>query len=94
MGEAGHWPTSSPAATPSRRATASPGDGRSFEVLLAGQRLGHEVQKTGDWSNFQSFPLGEMTIAEGGRLVLEVRATKLPGGGLMNLQSVTLRPVE
>jgi len=81
---------------PGRYATeiryASPSDGRSCAVLCAGQQLDHAVQKTGDWSTFQTFALGTLTVTAGGRLPLEVRATKLSGGGLMNLQSVTLRP--
>ncbi len=67
---------------------------RSFELLVAGRRLEHQIHNTGAWDAFRDFPLGRVRLSEVGRVSLSVKPVRLPGGGLMNLQRIRLVPAE
>lgn len=67
--------------------------GSRFTVGVEGrQRLEGTVESTGSWSTFRDFVLGEMTVPAG-KHTLSVRVVEMPRGAVMNLQKVTLEPV-
>ncbi|MEN6344376.1 MAG: glycoside hydrolase family 95-like protein [Armatimonadia bacterium] len=74
-------------------AYSSPSSGRTFAVEVGGQQLIGEVQSTGSWNTFQEYKLGTVALTTPGKVTIKVRAVKLPGGGLMNLQRLRLVPV-
>jgi hypothetical protein len=64
-----------------------------YTVEVAGQKLRAKTESTGGWHRFVSHILkGTLKIVKAGPATVTVRAVTLPkGGGLMNLQAVTLR---
>jgi alpha-L-fucosidase len=68
--------------------------GSKYAVVAGNQKLEGTVKATNSWDDFVTDKVGEMKIDKPGPLVLTVRpAGKLQGAGLMNLRSVTLKPV-
>jgi alpha-L-fucosidase len=67
--------------------------GSGYTVEVAAQQLAGTVSGTGSWTKFQSQKLGSVKLPEG-RLTLTVKAKNLVGEGVMNLQSIVLRPVK
>jgi alpha-L-fucosidase len=71
-----------------------PGDaGSEYEVTVAEQTLQGKVESTGDWNTFATHKLGTVTLSQSGRCSLSVKPTAMPHGAVMNLESVTLKPV-
>jgi len=72
---------------------APSGTGGEYTVEVAGQKLRAKTESTGGWHQFVSYPLkGAIKIVKAGPATVTVRAVTLPkGGGLMNLQAVTLK---
>ncbi len=68
--------------------------GSHFTVTVADQPLDGTVESTGDWNKFVTQSLGTVTVSKSGRYMVTVRPTTMPGGAVMNLQSVTLKPVK
>jgi alpha-L-fucosidase len=75
-----------------RYACTAPG-GTQYTVEVGDHVLNAETKSTGAWTSFQSVPLGTVTLTED-RHILTVKARNLKGEGVMNLQSVLLKPVE
>jgi alpha-L-fucosidase len=67
--------------------------GSRYTVEVAGQRFGGTVEGTGSWTRFRGHKLGTVKLSEG-RFTLSVKAQNLVGEGVMNLQSVVLKPVK
>ena len=53
-----------------------------------------KVEDTGDWNKFVVRTLGTVTLSKAGRYTLSVKPTAMPHGAVMNLESVTLKPVK
>lgn len=71
-----------------------PPAGSRYAVVGGDQKLEGTVKATNSWDDFITDKVGEMKIDKAGPLVLTVRpAGTLQGAGLMNLRSVTLKPV-
>lgn len=68
-------------------------EGNEYAVVVGGQRVIGTVRDTGSWTTFVAETIGTLTLAKGGRHTLEVRPHKRKSA-LMNLRSVTLRPVK
>jgi alpha-L-fucosidase len=72
-----------------------PGDaGSDYDVTVADQTLQGKVENTGDWNKFVTRTLGAVTISKAGRYTLSVKPTAMPHGAVMNLESLTLKPVK
>jgi alpha-L-fucosidase len=67
--------------------------GSRFVLEVADQQLSGKAAGTGSWTAFKTEKLGKVKLAEG-RFTLTVKAQSLVGEGVMNLQSITLRPVD
>ncbi len=68
-------------------------DGNQYAVIVGDQRAIGTVRATGGWTAFVTETIGTLTLARGGRHTLEVRVHKRKAA-LMNLRSVTLRPIK
>ena len=72
---------------------AANGTGGEYTVEVAGKKLKAKTESTGGWHDFKPHTLtGTVKIAKAGPVTIAVRPTAPPkGGGLMNLQTLTLR---
>jgi alpha-L-fucosidase len=68
--------------------------GSDYAVTVAGQTLHATVESTGDWNKFVARSLGTITVRDPGRYMAVVTPTTMPHGAVMNLESVTLKPVK
>ncbi|MFW6164392.1 MAG: hypothetical protein ACODAJ_16605, partial [Planctomycetota bacterium] len=68
-------------------------DGNQYAVIVGDQRLIGTVHATGGWTDFVAETIGTLALARGGRHTLEVRVHQRKAA-LMNLRSVTLRPIK
>ncbi|MBN2021631.1 MAG: alpha-L-fucosidase [Pirellulales bacterium] len=68
--------------------------GSDFVVAVGEQSLSGKVEATGAWNKFVTKTLGDVRLAAAGRVTVEVKATSMPGGAVMNLQSVVLKPAK
>jgi alpha-L-fucosidase len=64
-----------------------------FELHLGEHVLEGNVESTGDWYTYRSFPAGEIDIGMADDLTLTVKPKVLAGCSLMNLKEVSLVPV-
>jgi len=67
--------------------------GSRYVVGLSGEELSGKVQGTGSWTAFETQKLGTVKLS-GGRFTLTVKAKDLVREGVMNLQSIVLRPAK
>jgi arylsulfatase A len=67
--------------------------GSEVEVIVNDQKLGFTVEDTGHFQNFKARQIGTLTIDKPGRHTLEVRPKKKAAAAVMDLRTVTLRPV-
>ena len=68
--------------------------GSAVEVSVDGQTLKFTVADTGHFQNFKARTIGEVKLTKAGRYTLTVKATKKPGVAVMDLRSVTLKPMK
>jgi len=75
---------------------ACPADaaGAQVAVAVAQAELTSEVQPTSGWTDFIDVEIGEIEIPARGMWEVRVQARSRPALAVMNLRSVTLRPVE
>ena len=66
--------------------------GSAFTVACGSSRLTGTVAETGSWSTFRTVDLGTLELGAGSQAVT-VRGEKKPGLAVMNLRSLTLKPV-
>ena len=71
----------------------APGSGGELEIRLLDQSLTAAIEPTGGWNSFQERSLGRITLGQPGLLALHARPLLIKGQGLVNLRSVSLRPV-
>ena len=72
----------------------SPGsDGSEVVLNLGGQQLSFSPAVTGGWDNYREAPLGRFKISSPGRVSLIVNGVKKPGEAVVNIRSITFRPV-
>jgi hypothetical protein len=74
-------------------ATATPGDGGTFELRAGSQSLVGVVHPTAQETNYTDDTVGEMDLPAGA-YALVVRATEVKGPNLMKLRTLTLSPVK
>ena len=67
--------------------------GSTYRVVVGDQDVTGEITSTGSWDKYERRSLGEIHIDRAGKASLEVRAIQKPGQAVMNLRSITLRPV-
>jgi arylsulfatase A-like enzyme len=71
-----------------------PGQGGSeVELAVADQTLRLTVEDTGHFQNFKRRDVGRVRLGRAGRYTLRVTPRRKPAGAVMDLRSVTLRPV-
>jgi alpha-L-fucosidase len=58
------------------------------------QTLKGKVESTGGWNKFVTRTLGTVDLRGAGRYTLSVKPTAMPHSAVMNLESVTLKPVK
>ena len=73
---------------------ANAGCTSEYVVGVADRELSGQVKVTGSWTSFETQELGTVELAKAGRHTLTVKAKDLVGEGVMNLQSIVLRPVK
>jgi alpha-L-fucosidase len=59
------------------------------EVVVGGKALPFQPKSTGSWRTFRKDVLGEVTVGSGGKVVVQVKVTKMDGA-FCNLRSVRL----
>jgi alpha-L-fucosidase len=67
--------------------------GSVYVVVAGDQAVGGRMEATGGWQDFRTVKLGRLTLTQPGRTLVAVRAVTKPNQAVMNLRSVTLRPV-
>ncbi len=67
--------------------------GSEFDAIMGDQKLSGKVENTGGWDTYVSRKLGTLSLNKAGRYTLKIKATKKPNEAVMNLRSVTLKPV-
>jgi len=67
--------------------------GGEYAVEIAGRTLKTKPAGTGDWGKFTQKSLGKVKIERAGTVAIVVKPLSVKGGGVMNLQAVTLKPV-
>ena len=65
-----------------------------YAVTVAEQTLQGKVESTGDWNKYVTRTLGTIALSKAGRYTLSVKPTAMPHSAVMNLESVTLKPVK
>jgi arylsulfatase A-like enzyme len=71
-----------------------PGQGGSeVELTVADQTLHLTVEDTGHFQNFKAREVGQVRLDQAGRYTLRVTPRRKAAGAVMDLRSVTLRPV-
>lgn len=67
--------------------------GSSYRVVVGEQEVTGKIISTGSWDEYERQSLGEIRIERTGKTSLEVRPIEKKGMAVMNLRSITLRPV-
>jgi hypothetical protein len=68
--------------------------GSEATVKLADQTIDFTVEDTGGWQNWKDRSIGELTIKEVGETTLLIRANVKAKNAVMDVQQITLVPVE
>ncbi len=74
-------------------ACPAPDGGSDYTVTVGDQHVNGTVPNTKDWDDYRMTPLGNVEIAQAGEFTVTVKATKKPHKFVMNLRSLTLKPV-
>jgi alpha-L-fucosidase len=69
------------------------GSGGELEIRLLDQVLKVPIDSTGGWNRFESKCVGTVSLGQAGLLPLHARPLLIRGQGLVNLHSITLKPV-
>jgi hypothetical protein len=69
------------------------GDGGEYAIFLGSTRLNGKVKSTGSWQLFERCFIGKFEINYSDKFELIIKPVHIPGGGLMNLRSVSLHRV-
>lgn len=69
-------------------------DGSEIAVIVGDARVTGVVPATDGWTSYKVADLGVIHVAKSGRISLTLRVIKMPHANVMNLRSITLRPVE
>ena len=69
-------------------------DGSTQSSLATSATIHGKVESTGGWNKFVTRTLGTVTLDKAGRYTLSVKPTAMPHSAVMNLESVTLKPVK
>ena len=67
--------------------------GAGFEIAVGDAKVSDKTVSTGSWQKFSTATVGTVKIGKAGKTTVSVRALSKPGDGVMNLRSVTLKPV-
>jgi alpha-L-fucosidase len=67
-------------------------DGGEFTFTAGSGKLSGKTTATAGWNDYKSMEIGRIRLEQPGTVAIEIKATKKPGLGLMNLRSVTLKP--
>lgn len=67
--------------------------GRKYVIQLGGQNIEKTVEATGEWYEYRTFDLGEVTLPKKGTLEVVVRPAAPGNGNLMYFESLRLEPV-
>lgn len=68
--------------------------GGQLELRLLDQTVTANVSTTGGWTQFETRPLGTLTLAQPGLHAIHLRPIAIQNQALMNLRTITLRPVD
>jgi arylsulfatase A-like enzyme len=66
--------------------------GAEVELAVGGSSLTFTVKDTGGFQNFEAREVGTLTVDKPGRHTLTVKAKTKPGGAVMDLRQITLKP--
>ena len=67
-------------------------EGSLASAYFENQERQFVVKSTGGWDQFQTMDLGTITIGKTGETKIVVKARMKPGGAVMNLRSLHLKP--
>jgi len=68
--------------------------GSEVEVSVGQQNLGFTVEDTGHFQNFKAREIGKLTLDRAGRYTLTVKPKKKAAAAIMDLRSITLKPLD
>ena len=68
--------------------------GSEVEVSVGQQILGFTVEDTGHFQNFKAREIGKLTLDRPGRYTLTVKPKKRAAAAVMDLRSITLKPLD
>ena len=68
--------------------------GKQFEITIASSSFKKSVMDTGDWFEYQNFPVGYFELKNPGDFKVIVRPKESGSTSLMWLNSLTFNPVE
>ena len=69
-------------------------DGSEVDVVVGTQSLKFTVEDTGGFQNFKPREIGEIKLEKPGRYLLELRPRKKAAGAIMDVRSITLKPID
>ena len=69
-------------------------EGKAYEIFINSERFEKDVISTGDWFEFQEFPVGYIELPETGKISIKIRPKSASDSNLMYLRSLTLIPVD
>jgi hypothetical protein len=80
--------------TPELTYSAAPGYGGSRIELSAGDKKSSAtIAQTESWSSYRPLTLPPLNL-KAGSLTITLKATRMPGGAVMNLRSIVLKPAK
>jgi alpha-L-fucosidase len=74
-------------------ACAPGSDGGEFTFSLGNAKLSGKSTATGGWEDYKQVNIGRIRLDQPGTVAIGITATSKPGMGVMNLRSITLKPI-
>jgi len=68
-------------------------EGSEYQIIVGDQKLDGKIASTGSWRKFRAVKVGQIQIDHAGDVTLQVKPLSKPGLGVMNLQTLILKPI-
>ena len=75
-------------------ATANGCGGDLLLTTVKNQKVKAQIKATGGWSNYKRIKIGEIVLKKAGKTDFKLQATKINGGGFMNVKALELSPID
>ncbi len=70
-----------------------PGEGTQVVFFVGDQQMPMTLSQTGGWQTYQVLKLPDAIIAKPGPLTILIKDKTMPGGGVMNIRWIKLKPI-